>query len=179
MTTGETWLITIVGGAVAAVLATWALAAFNAAFKEKVWRPLWRWIRWPFTLRITTTRKLAFADAAAARLERENARLRTDVEKASNLGAAHVAAIQALAKQELEAAEARAKRESLEQVRGERSWPRRRANSGGPRGAPRPWLKSRRNAQRRSCRPSGASMMSRTATSSYCGTRSPGCTSAT
>ena len=117
MTTGETWLITIVGGAVAAVLATWALAAFNAAFKEKVWRPLWRWIRWPFALRITTTRKLALADASVARLERENARLRADVEKASNLGAAHVAATQALAKQELEAAQAQAKQEALEQVR--------------------------------------------------------------
>ncbi|WP_292767228.1 hypothetical protein [Microbacterium sp. UBA3486] len=117
MTTGETWLITIVGGAVAAILATWALAAFNAAFKDKVWRPLWRWTRWPFTLRITTSRKLALADATVARLERENARLHADVEKATNLGAAHVAATQALAKQEVEAVQARAKQEALEQVR--------------------------------------------------------------
>lgn len=100
MTTGETWLITIVGGAVAAILATGVLAAVNKAFRDKVWVPVARALCWPFTLRITTVARLRKADEALAQAARENARLRADVEKANNMGAAHVVAVQAFAKQE-------------------------------------------------------------------------------
>lgn len=78
MTAGETWLITIVGGTAAALLATWIGSLLSAAFKEKVWKPVWRWLTWPLTLRPTTsTRKKALADELASKtLEAEQAKAR-------------------------------------------------------------------------------------------------------
>ncbi|MCS3844802.1 hypothetical protein [Microbacterium sp. AK031] len=105
------------GGAVAAILASWALAFFSKVFRDRFWVPLGNALRWPFTLRITTVNRIRKAGEAVTRLGRENERLRADVEKATNLGAAHVAATQELAKQELQAAQAQAKYEALEQVR--------------------------------------------------------------
>lgn len=66
MTSGEAWLIAIVGGAIATLIATGVGAIFSKTVRDKFWKPIGRALRWPLTLRLTTsTRQAAVAREAA------------------------------------------------------------------------------------------------------------------
>jgi len=64
----EGWASAIFGGAAATLIAAALLAIFNPAVREKFWRPIGRALRWPFTLRLTTTRWRAVIDDQIDRL---------------------------------------------------------------------------------------------------------------
>lgn len=64
------WLplaVTVVGGLVVAAI----LAIFIKPVRERFWKPFGRALRWPFTLRLTTTKKLAAWDEKLDRLRWE------------------------------------------------------------------------------------------------------------
>lgn len=68
MTSEEAWLIAIVGGAGAAVLAAGVLAIFSKGVRDKVWKPIGRGIRWLLSIRFTTSARQAAGERLAADL---------------------------------------------------------------------------------------------------------------
>lgn len=69
MTSEEAWLIAIVGGALATVLAAGLLRIFSrAALSRKIWQAVSGWVRWPLSLRVTTSARQAAAAATTSKL---------------------------------------------------------------------------------------------------------------
>lgn len=64
-------MVTIVGGAVAALLATGVVAIFNKPVRERFWKPIGRLLWWPFTFRITTAKRQAVERDTVNELKRE------------------------------------------------------------------------------------------------------------
>lgn len=125
MTSGEAWLIAVVGGALAAVLAAAILRLVNKTFSRKMWGAVWRVIRWPFSIRVTTKKRLGALHGQIAAERAEAARVRgvaadhivelqEDLEKARSHGAAQLAAAEARARDEVEAVRALAKDEAMQ-----------------------------------------------------------------
>lgn len=61
-------MIAIVGGAIAAIIAAAVLAIFKAPVRERFWKPIGRGLRWPFTLRLTTSSRQAVTEREMALL---------------------------------------------------------------------------------------------------------------
>ena len=58
MSSGEAWLIAIIGGALAGIITAAVLAIFSKQVRVKLWMPIGRALSWPLTLRVTTTRSV-------------------------------------------------------------------------------------------------------------------------
>lgn len=72
------WLplaVTIAGTVIAAVVIDRLLPA-GKTVRRRFWRPIWNVVRWPFTLRLTTTRRQGELAAQGSKVRRDAARFR-------------------------------------------------------------------------------------------------------
>ncbi|MFB7882764.1 hypothetical protein [Microbacterium sp. NPDC056057] len=74
MSSGEAWLIAIIGGALAGIITAAVLAIFSKRVRVRLWMPIGRALRWPLTLRVTTTRRMRARAEELERAQKQNER---------------------------------------------------------------------------------------------------------
>lgn len=72
----QQWWLQVTAGVAIALIVAALFALVNKWFREKIWRPMGRALRWPFTLRVTTARQRAKLDGELKRLELDSRRFK-------------------------------------------------------------------------------------------------------